>query len=134
LSAPMHNDLDAALAALREDRQKIEEAIDRVNEVAETVTSNDRMVRATVNAQGRLTGLELNGRRWRDLASKELCTKIVEAVREAQTSAAARTVELMAGLMPPGLEPMLAGSGPDFESILGEMLENFGEGSHGRAS
>lgn len=127
MSTPMHDQLDAMMATLREDREKFDQAIVRAEEITETATSKNRMVRATVDARGRLTALELKGRRWRELAPTELCTRIVETVRDAQDAAAARSAELMTGLLPSGLDAMLNGSPPDFESMLTDVLKDFAE-------
>jgi hypothetical protein len=131
MSIPDNNQMEAMMAALREDREKFDQAVGRVDEITETVTSKDRMVRASVDARGRLTALELKGRRWRDLAPPELCTKIVETVHRAQEATVARSAELMTGLLPPGLDAVLRGSPPDFESMLADVLKNAGEENHG---
>lgn len=130
MSTPMHNQLAAMMAALREDREKFDQAIGQVDQITETVTSKDRMVRATVDARGRLTALELNGRRWRDLAPPELCAKIVEAVRSAQEATVTRSAELMTGMLPAGLDAVLRGSPPDFDSMLADVLNNLAEEHH----
>ncbi|OLF17637.1 YbaB/EbfC family nucleoid-associated protein [Actinophytocola xanthii] len=125
MSAPLHNEMAAAMEQLRERQKELTAAVGRAQEVSESATSRDRMVKATVNGQGQLTELELKGRRWRDLAPKELSAKIVEAVGEAQRAAAAATHEVMTGLLPPGLDlERLRTSGPDLDGMFASMLKD----------
>jgi len=97
---PLHNDMTAALAELRSAQERINDAVAKAQEVTATAATKDKVVSATVDGHGRLTGVTFRGSRWRDLAPKELGARIVEAVTQAQDEAAATTAELMSGLVP----------------------------------
>lgn len=92
-----------AIAELRAEQVKIQEAGERMNRLTGSATSADRMVTATVDSQGRLVDLKLAGGRYRKLAPAELTGRIVETVRAAQENAARQASDAFAGLLPPGL-------------------------------
>ncbi|WP_329791561.1 YbaB/EbfC family nucleoid-associated protein [Lentzea sp. DG1S-22] len=129
MSTPLHNELDGVLADLKEQQGRITEAVGRLESAETTVVTEDRMIQATVDAKGKLTGLKLTGRRWRDLAPKELTARIVEVVNRAQDKAAEQTAELVAPLLPPGvsLDSML-GSTPDLQGMFKSAMEDLTAG------
>lgn len=129
MSAPVPDDMEAAVASMREQLEKVGQAIGEVENISESATSKDRMVTATVDARGRLTDLALNGRRWRDLAPKELCARVVETVESAREAATGKTTQLMTGLLPPGLDAVFDGSAKDFDSMRA-ALRDLGKDDH----
>jgi DNA-binding protein YbaB len=92
-----------AIAELRAEQAKIQEAGERMNRLTGSASSADRMITATVDSQGRLVDLKLAGGRYRKLAPAELTGRIVETVRAAQENAARQATDAFAGLLPPGL-------------------------------
>jgi DNA-binding protein YbaB len=92
-----------AIAELRAEQAKIQEAGERMNRLTGSASSADRMITATVDSQGRLVDLKLAGGRYRKLAPAELTGRIVETVRAAQENAARQASDAFAGLLPPGL-------------------------------
>jgi DNA-binding protein YbaB len=92
-----------AIAELRAEQAKIQEAGERMNRLTGSASSADRMITATVDSQGRLVDLKLAGGRYRKLAPAELTGRIVETVRAAQENAATQASDAFAGLLPPGL-------------------------------
>ena len=81
------------------------------------------MLKTTVDGQGRLTELVFNGKRWREMAPKELGAKIVEVVADAQRGAAEATSELMGGLVPAGVDlEELRSAGPDLEAMMDSAI------------
>lgn len=125
--SPMHNDLDAALKTLREQHERLTATVGELDEVTATATTRDRTVKATVDSRGTLTELTFHGRRWRELAPKELGAKIVDVVAEAQRSAAASTNELMVGLVPDGVDlTRLREAGPDLDAMLDDAIREAG--------
>jgi DNA-binding protein YbaB len=124
------NQLTEAMRELREKQGEIASAIGKLNEATATATSKDRMLKATVDGQGKLTELAFNGKRWREMAPKELGAKIVEVVAEAQEQAALKTSELMGGLVPAGLDlEQLRTVGPDLESMIDDAIADVGKWS-----
>ncbi len=124
------NQMTEAMRELRDKQGEIASALGKLNEATATATSNDRMLKATVDAQGRLTELVFNGKRWREMAPKELGAKIVEVVADAQRKAALTTSELMAGLVPSGFDlEQLRTVGPDLESMIDDAIADVGKWS-----
>jgi hypothetical protein len=88
------------------------------------------LIKATVDGQGRLTELAFTGQRWREMAPKELCAKIVEVVADAQGKAAASVQELMAGLIPDGVDlDRLRENGPDLDAMIDSAIADAGRWS-----
>ncbi|WP_051385674.1 YbaB/EbfC family nucleoid-associated protein [Actinokineospora inagensis] len=105
MSTPLHNEMAAALASLREEHEKITAAVERVRSATTTVTADDRMFEVTVDGRGKLLDLKFSGRRWRELAPAELSGKLIETITKAQELAAAGTQGTFTELMPKGLAP-----------------------------
>ena len=124
------NQMTEAMRELREKQGEIASALGKLNEATATATSKDRMLTATVDGQGKLTELAFNGKRWREMAPKELGAKIVEVVGQAQEQAALKTSELMGGLVPAGLDlEQLRTVGPDLESMIDDAIADVGKWS-----
>ncbi|MBK1787784.1 YbaB/EbfC family nucleoid-associated protein [Prauserella cavernicola] len=127
--SPLHNQLDEAMREMRAKQEELAGAFGKLQDVTATATSKDRAIQATVDSQGKLTELTLNGKRWRDMAPKELAAKIVEVVTDAQDEAAAATSSAMAGLIPEGLDlEKLRESGPDLDAMFDEALKDARKG------
>jgi DNA-binding protein YbaB len=124
MSAPLHDGMASALSELRAQQEKIAGAVDRLQAVTANASTKDKMVTATVDGQGKLVELSFRGRRWRDLAPKELAAKIVEVVADAQDKASAETAGVMSDLVPAGLDlERLRQLGPDLDSMFNEAVE-----------
>jgi len=106
----MEHELEQAIAQLREDQAKIAQAEKTVAGLSSTVTSKDRMVSATTDGQGRLTGLKLTGTRYKEIAPADLCAKIVETVHRAQQQASQKSMAAFADVIPPEFRSMADGS------------------------
>ncbi|MBY8851715.1 YbaB/EbfC family nucleoid-associated protein [Saccharothrix longispora] len=130
MSGPLHDEMSTALTDLRAQQDRITETLAQLGSVEATSTSEDRLLQATVDGQGRLTGLKFTGRRWRDLAPKELAAKLVEVVNRAQDQAAQQTASLMSGLMPPGLdaERLRDLGGTDLDALFESAVEDLAAG------
>jgi DNA-binding protein YbaB len=88
-----------------------------------TVTSNDELVTATVNARGQLIRLKLDPRAFRDSDLDRLAESITATTRTAMTEASERTATLMSSIMP-------ATSGaPNFARTghFGDLLSRYDE-------
>ena len=113
MSTPLRQQLDEALAKLQVQRTRIQAASDQLAKATAAATSKDRAIEATVDNQGRLSALKLNGTGYRKLAPAELAARIVETVRSAQDAAARQAADALAGLLPTGLG---LGVGPSVRS------------------
>ncbi|GAA4613318.1 YbaB/EbfC family nucleoid-associated protein [Saccharopolyspora hordei] len=126
----MHNDMTEALQELRAKQDQLATAFRELDEVTASATSADRTVKATVDGRGRLTDLAFQGRRWRDMAPKELGAKIVEVVADAQRQAAAAVDEVMGGLTPAGVDLQeLRENGPDVAAVIDSAIGEVGRWS-----
>jgi DNA-binding protein YbaB len=110
MTAPMQDQLEAAMARLRQQREKIREFQSAMEERTVSVTSKNRMVSATVDSRGRLTALSFKGNRYRSLPPAELGALVVETVSQAQETAAKQALEAASSIMPSGLPGMSSGS------------------------
>lgn len=124
MTAPLHNELESALVRLREQQGELSAATMAIADAETTSLSKDRLVEATVDGRGRLTGLKLTGRRFRDLPAAELAARITETVRAAQEEQESRTVAALARFAPPGLDlaAMFDGSADDLLAAAGASL------------
>lgn len=118
----MHNDLAGMLTNLQQQRERLAEASKSMREVTANATTKDRMVKATVDARGRLTDLTFSGNRWRDLAPRELATKVLDVITRAQDKAEKAVIELAAPVTPGGIDlQKFMKEGPDFDEILADL-------------
>lgn len=124
-------ELEQMMAEMAEAQASVIDFEKKLNDFSATVVSKDRMVSATVDAQGGLSGLKLTGRSWRELAAKELTTKIVEVVAQAQNEVRQHSAALFADLAPEGVDP-LSGlpEGVDLESMMNGLVSRFGGVGH----
>ena len=102
MSAPMDDQLEAALADLRAQREKINGFRATTADRKISATSQNRMVSVTVDSQGKLVDLALKGNRYRQLPPAELSALIVQTVREAQDTASKETMAAALALLPEG--------------------------------
>ncbi|MFD2416578.1 YbaB/EbfC family nucleoid-associated protein [Amycolatopsis pigmentata] len=118
----MHNDIAGMLSNLQEQRERLAEATKAMREVTANATTKDRMVKATVDTRGRLTELTFSGNRWRDLAPRELGTKVLEVITRAQDKAEKAVIELAGPVTPGGVDlKKFMKEGPDFDEILADF-------------
>lgn len=111
MSSPLFNQMENALADLREQQERIRQAQERAEQETTTVSSKDRSISATVDHRQRLTGLKFSGTRYRTMAPAELASKIVELVRQAQDEANQKSIAVYSAMAPAG-----------FGSALTEMV------------
>ena len=124
---PLHNEMTGAMQELRAKQEQITAAFGKLQETTASATTKDRAIKATVDGQGRLTELTFNGKRWREMAPKELGAKIVEVVADAQRQAASSVNELMGGLVPDGVDlDRLREVGPDLDGMIDSAVEDAG--------
>ncbi len=102
MSSPLFNQMENALADLREQQERIREAQERAEEETTTVSSKDRSISATVDHRQRLTGLRFSGTRYRTMAPAELANRIVELVRQAQDEASQKSIATYSAMAPAG--------------------------------
>lgn len=104
MTTPLHNELESALVRLRDQQAELTAATKAIADAETTSLSTDRLIEATVDGRGRLTGLRITGRRFRDLPAAELAARITETVRAAQEEQENRTMAALARFAPPGVD------------------------------
>ena len=100
MSAPLQERMEAALADLRAQQEKIREFDAAMVGRRTVITSKNRMVSATVDSRGKLVELALKGNRYRSMAPAELGALIVETVGRAQDTALKESLTAAAELIP----------------------------------
>lgn len=124
------NQINEIMAELEQSQRDLRRAQARISEVSRTTQSGNRMVSATVDARGQLTGLQFHGTKYRSLPGPELADLIVRTVRKAKSAAAAEVQETMKNLLPGhGLPPILAKAieGSDLAADLLDPQKLFGD-------
>ena len=107
----------------------------KIHAISVTVSSPRREIEVTVNHGGAITDLTFTGTSYRKLAPKDLSALILRTIADAKERAAAESAELLAPLMPNGLDAreLLAGrasldqlappDGPRLPRIVREQLQ-----------
>jgi DNA-binding protein YbaB len=122
MSSPFQEQLDQAMASLREQQAKIEGAQQKLRQGTFSARSKDRMVTATVDAQGELGELKFHTNEYRSMAPAELSAALVEVVAAARKQAAAKVAETFQPFLGAGAklrESMTGGS--DFEELFAPL-------------
>ncbi len=121
-------DLERMKAEMAEAHASIADVEAQLNELSASVVSKDRLISATVDAQGVISSLKLTGQSWREMSAKELSSKIIDVVTQAQEEVRQRSTELFAGVTPAGVDPMGApAEGFDMEAMMQTLVAQFGE-------
>lgn len=114
MESPYEDEISKLLSELNEQREKVSSAVDEIHAVRQSVVSKNKIVKATVDGQGKLTELEFRGDRWRDLSPAELSAIVVEVVTGAQEKARSAVTELASATAPAGV---------DVTALFGEKLD-----------
>ena len=104
MSAPLEQQLDEAMAHYRDQRASALDYQRRLGEVAATATSPRRVVSVTVGGQGQVTDLSFPTGAYKRMAPAELSAAILATIDEARESALDQAAELLAPMLPPGLD------------------------------
>jgi DNA-binding protein YbaB len=83
-----------------------------------TVTSDDELVTATVDARGQLSALELSPRAYREKAPRELAATVTATVRRASGLAVDQVTVLMSAYLPHGPGALDFVRSGDFSDLL----------------
>ncbi|MEV0198165.1 YbaB/EbfC family nucleoid-associated protein [Nonomuraea sp. NPDC050691] len=131
----MHDDLQATIESLVEEygRQfrEVNEAHARLSEVTATVSNGD--VTVTAGPQGRIDEIVFHPRVYGRLSPTELARAVQEQIARAQAEVAERSHEIMAPLMPEGLDDEdLAGGAFDLGALLPDPPVPPASGRHGQ--
>ncbi|MFE7527469.1 YbaB/EbfC family nucleoid-associated protein [Kitasatospora sp. NPDC057542] len=87
--------IDQAMAALAEQQVRMAEAAKELQAATASATSKDRMVTATVGAQGQVVSLVFHTTGYRTMAPAQLGTVIADVLNTARADLGERLVETM---------------------------------------
>lgn len=108
------------MAELRSAQAAVERTERELRQASFAVLSSDRAVRATVGAQGELTGIEFLDHKYRDLSPQELAASVLEASSAARLKMNRHVMKAMAPFAEPSSEvPELKGFELDWERLFG---------------
>lgn len=131
MDSPYEEEVSKLLAELKEQREKVSSAVEDMHAVRETVVSKNKILKVTVDGQGKLVELEFRGDRWRDLSPTELSAMVVETVTSAQEKSRGTVTELASATAPDGVNVSELFSGkPDIDALfpdIDKMWRSFNE-------
>ncbi|MFG1610224.1 YbaB/EbfC family nucleoid-associated protein [Actinoplanes sp. NPDC049265] len=128
MSSPLQNRLEQAMAEFEQHKTKVAAFEARMADTGATVTTKNRMLSVTVNAQGEPTEVKFLTAAYRTMAPAELGTLVAEAVCAAQREARTKAAGLFAELLPAGVPVLDMLTGPvDFDAAMREITEVFDE-------
>lgn len=105
-------EVDELLADYRNSKERLEETHRALTAVSAEARASDGAVRVVVGHQGTLREVVLADDVYRRLRPAELAATIVRLSGQAAATAAARSAEILADVLPPGSDP---------ETLLGEV-------------
>ncbi|MFS8099759.1 YbaB/EbfC family nucleoid-associated protein [Lentzea alba] len=91
--------LHQTMAALRDQRERIEAAKAELAARTASVTSADRMVTVTMDAHNTVVGLKFNTTKYRSMPPEQLARTLVEVLGRARQQMTDATVEIFGPLM-----------------------------------
>ncbi|MEV4752540.1 YbaB/EbfC family nucleoid-associated protein [Streptosporangium amethystogenes subsp. fukuiense] len=111
--------MDGLTKEYNQQAEQLRDMYGRLDELAATACSEDRMVTVTVGPRGQVRDIELDPRVYRRLSPPELSRSVMEQIGVATAEIMERTRELMAPFAPEGLPyEEIFGEGVSFESFL----------------
>ena len=124
MDTPFDAQIDQLLAEYQKRREDMVDVQRKVGEVSVTVTAPRRVVEITVNGQGAVTGFLFPSAAYKRLAAADLSAIVMKTLAEARNKAMNSVGELLAPLMPAGLNPIdvakgtIDWGGVDFEKMV----------------
>jgi len=127
--------LETMFEEYQRQRVTLTELHQKIQAISATASSPRREVEVTVNHGGGITDITFTGTAYRRLAPKDLSALILRTIDDAKQQAAAESAELLAPMMPAGLNArdLLAGrlgleqlapsDGPRLPQIVREQLQ-----------
>jgi hypothetical protein len=129
MSSPLGDEVDRALAHLKEVREAGEKASKLLADASHTEMSKRRLFSVTVGIGGELQALTFNGETYRTLAPAELAQLIVETVTQARTAVRDEASETLSEVWPiGGKEFNLLTTASNLEELMDGFMKSAGTG------
>ncbi|SFR29910.1 YbaB/EbfC DNA-binding family protein [Lentzea waywayandensis] len=103
MSSSLQDQLEQTLAEYRQKRADLQQMQEKMAEMSSTASAPRKVVTATVDTHGQITGIAFPTNAYKNMAPAELAKVVRETVRKAQTMAREQLVELMEPMMPAGM-------------------------------
>lgn len=130
----MQERIAQAMAELQATQAAVARAEAELRQASATVRSSDRVVEATVGAQGELTGLKFLDNKHQNMTGPQLASSIMEAVRQGRAQMARRVMDTFAPFTQPGPEGSIRrGIDLDWNRVFGSALDGGGQPGSGRS-
>jgi DNA-binding protein YbaB len=120
----LHDDLVQAMTEVRQARTALADIQTGALTADATVRSRNRIVSATVGAQGQLKALTLHGESYRKMPAAEFAALIQDTIEQARQKCAQDMMDLLHQTMPGSLASFdpTAPLGEDFEELFTSMV------------
>ena len=127
--------LETMFEEYQRQRLTLTELHQKIQAISVTASSARRELEVTVNHGGAITDITFTGTGYRKLAPKDLSALILRTIADAKEQAAAESAELLAPMMPAGLnardlvagrlglEQLAPSDGPRLPQIVREQLQ-----------
>jgi DNA-binding protein YbaB len=99
----LQDQLEQTLAEYRQKRADLRKLQERMADMSSTATAPRKVVSATVDTHGRITGIAFPTNAYKNMAPAELANVVCDTVRKAQALAREELAELMEPMMPAGM-------------------------------
>ncbi|MER5393455.1 YbaB/EbfC family DNA-binding protein [Saccharopolyspora sp. NPDC002686] len=117
-------DLEAAMAALDEERQRLDEISRIRREETTVVQAKDHSLEMTFDGNGELAELKFNGAKYRTMAPAQLASVIVETLRVGRAQSMEKITSLLSSDLLPGIDLAGVMSGKvDPQSVVDAFME-----------
>lgn len=124
MTEPLQERIAQAMAELQATQAAVARAEADLRQASATVRSSDRVVEATVGAQGELTGLKFLDNKHQNMTGPQLASSILEAVQQGRAQMARRVMDTFEPFTQPGPEGSARrGIDLDWNRIFGSALD-----------
>ncbi|MFC4565727.1 YbaB/EbfC family nucleoid-associated protein [Nocardiopsis mangrovi] len=103
--------MEQALARLREDQEKVTRASASLASATEEAVSKDRAISAKINADGELVELKFRTTSYQSMPPAELSAAVMDVIKRARDKMQARVMEAFGPFAPEGIDMEAARTG-----------------------
>lgn len=123
MSTPLQNQVEQALAELREARDAMARTQRDLATAQHSASSKGRALTVHVDGHGEVIDIVFHSAAYRTMAPAELATLLVDAIGQARQEASRAAVAALSPLLPGGfpLEEMISGE-PDLDAMVEEAV------------